>query len=314
MKTGDAPQRILGCIRRALPKSAATCLWLLKIILPVSLGVELLRYFGLLAYVAEWFGPLFALIGLPGETAIVFITSVFCPLYAPIALISTMSLGGREATILALMCLVSHSLIIESSVQAKTGSGFWEMTVLRLVMSFVIALTLNFVMPHEGWSVVGSAAGLAGADESFGGVLLDWLGGSLRIVGTILVIVTLLMILHYVLDEFRLMTGISALFAPLMKVMGLPRETAFLWFVGNIVGLAYGGAIMVEQVREGKLTPAAGNLLNYHLAVNHSMLEDTLIFVAIGIPALWILLTRLAFAAAVVWLRRLYGQLSARYI
>jgi hypothetical protein len=244
----------------------------------------------------------------------VFITSAFCPLYAPIALISTMGLGGREATILALMCLVSHSLIIESSVQAKTGSGFWKMTILRLIMSFVIALTLNFVMPHTGWHTVGSTAGMASMGTSLGALILNWLSSSLSLVGAILAIVTALMIVHYILDEFHLMHGISAIFAPLMKVMGLPRETAFLWLVGNMVGLAYGGAIMVEQVSEGKLSPAAGNLLNYHLAVNHSMLEDTIIFVAIGIPALWILITRLAFAIAVVWLRRLYGQISARYI
>ena len=36
---GTIGQRIWLCVRRALPKSAQTCLWLLKIILPVSLAV-----------------------------------------------------------------------------------------------------------------------------------------------------------------------------------------------------------------------------------------------------------------------------------
>ena len=35
---GTIGQRIWLCVRRALPKAARTCLWLLKIILPVSLA------------------------------------------------------------------------------------------------------------------------------------------------------------------------------------------------------------------------------------------------------------------------------------
>jgi spore maturation protein SpmB len=301
--------RIRKCVRLALPKSGKTCLWLLKIILPISLGVRLLQYSGLLGAFSAWVEPLFSIIGLPGETAIVFVTSIFCPLYAPIALISSMTLGVREATILALMCLVSHNLIVESSVQARTGSNFWEITMLRLLMSFVIAFSLNRIMPpHTGWGTMGVSVS-ATAENSLWEVFALWFTSSMKVVVTILLIVTALMILHYILEEFRLMRGLSSVFAPLMTVFGLPRDTAFLWLVGNLVGLAYGGAIMVEQVEQKKLSYRNGNLLNYHLAVNHSMLEDTIIFVAIGIPALWILLPRLVFAVAVVWLRRLFNYI-----
>ena len=39
---------------------------------------------------------------------------------------------------------------------------------------------------------------------------------------------------------------------------------------------------MVDQMRDGKVTKAEGSLLNYHLAVSHSILEDNLLFVALG--------------------------------
>ncbi len=247
--------------------------------------------------------PLFSHLGLPGETAIVFITSIFSPLYAPIALISSMSIGLREATILSLMCLTSHNLIVESSVQAKTGSNFWRITALRLCMSFVIALALNWIMPEGDWGQVGVAVSAETCD-TVGEVLLLWITASMKLVFSILWIVTALMVLHYVLQEFNLMQGISRLFRPLMKLFGLPEDAAFLWLVGNLVGLAYGGAIMVEQMEQKKLTYRNGNLLNYHLAMCHSLLEDTIIFIAIGIPALWLIVTRLFFAILVVWLRR----------
>lgn len=304
-----AGSRIWNCIKKALPKSGKTCLWLLKIILPISLLVRLLQYSGLLDKLSAGLEPLFSLIGLPGETAIIFITSVFCPLYAPIALIGTISLGLREATILAVMCLVSHNLVVESSVQAKTGSSFWGMTFLRVAMSFVVAYFLNCVMPAEGWGAIGISVNPEDTDSLYE-VLKLWFFSSLKVVFTILVIVTALMIVHYLLDEFRLMKKLSALFAPLMKLFGLPANTAFLWLVGNVVGLAYGGAIMMEQIEQKNLTRREGDILNYHLAMNHSMLEDTIIFVAIGIPAMWILFTRLLFAILVVWGRRGYGYLK----
>ncbi len=310
---GRTAERVWKCILRALPKAGKTCVWLLKIILPVSLLVRLLQYSGLLTKFSAWLEPLFSTMGLPGETAIVFITSVFSPLYAPIALITSMSLSVREATILALMCLISHNLIVESSVQAKTGSGFWEMTILRLSMSFVVAFLLNLIMPHSGWGVIGSSV-TPEACNSIGEVFILWFGSSMKVVGTILVIVTSLMILHYILEEFNLMKGLSAVFHPVMKVFGLSSNAAFLWLVGNVVGLAYGGAIMAEQMAQKKLSYKEGNLLNYHLAMSHSLLEDTIIFIAIGIPALWIILTRLFFAVGVVWIRRAVDYIYIRKI
>lgn len=295
--------RIGECVLQALPKAGKTCLWLLKIILPISLLVRLLQYSGILDRISEVLAPVFSRVGLPGETAIVFITSIFSPLYAPIALITSMSLGVREATILALMCLTSHNLMVESSVQAKTGSSFWGMTLLRLAMSFVIAFCLNRVMPHEGWGHIGIAQSAAVCD-SLPEVFMLWFTSSMKVVISILLIVTALMILHYLLDEFKLMRGLSTFFSPLMRLFGLPRDTAFLWLVGNVVGLAYGGAIMVEQMERKKLLYSEGNILNHHLAICHSLLEDTIIFVAIGLPAFWLIFTRLFFAILVVWTRR----------
>lgn len=297
--------RIWRCVKKALPKAGKMCLWLFKIILPISLLVRLLQYSGFLAVIADFFSPVFSFVGLPGETAIVFITSVFTPLYAPIALITSMSLGLREATILALMCLLAHNLLVESSIQAKTGSSFWKVSSLRIFMAFVIAFTLNLIMPDNGWGMIETTQSAETCD-SWGQVFVLWFTSSMKVVLTIIIIVTALMILHYLLVEFNLLNRFSAFLSPLMKVFGLPKDTAFCWLVGNLVGLAYGGGIMVEQIEEKKLSRESGSLLNTHLAISHSLLEDTLIFVAIGIPFLWIFLTRILFAILVVWLRRGY--------
>ena len=107
-------------------KSGATTLWLLKIILPISLLVRFLDYFGILTYIAQFLDPIFVHLGLPGSTAIVFITSIFLPLYAPLAIIMSMPITLRELTILALMCQTAHNLPVESAIQAKPEHRFGQ--------------------------------------------------------------------------------------------------------------------------------------------------------------------------------------------
>lgn len=295
-------KRILKCVREALPRSGKLSLWLIKIILPVSLLVRLLQYYGIIDYLAAYLHPLFNLVGLPGATAIVFITSIFLPLYAAIAVMASLAMTMREATILALMCLIAHNLLVECAVTRKTGSSFFGMAALRIAMAFVAAVFLNNVLPVDDTPFMQTAQ--IEHSDSLSAVLMAWLYSSLTLVITILVVVTALMILQRLLYEFRLINAISRPLHPLMKVFGLPDSSPFLWIVGNVIGLAYGGAIMADMIEEGNLTRKDANTVNHHLAISHSLLEDTLLFVALGIN-FWIIVgTRILFAMLVVWVRR----------
>ena len=60
-----------------------------------------------------------------------------------------------------------------------------------------------------------------------------------------------------------------------------------------------------EQTEKGKITHTDVNLLNRHIAMSHSLLEDTLLFVALGVAAGWIIFPRLIMAFIVVWTYRL---------
>ncbi len=92
----------------------------------------------------------------------------------------------------------------------------------------------------------------------------------------------------------------------MLKAMGLPPSTSFLWIVANSLGLAYGSAVMLEEVNQGRITKKDADLLNYHIAISHSNLEDLLLFAAIGVSILWMLIPRLIIAIVVVWGRRFF--------
>ena len=298
-------------ITPSLKKSAKTSIWLLKLILPISLAFRLLDYSGLLEHIASFLNPAFIHLGLPGSTAIIFISSIFLPLYAPLAIITSMTLTLRELTILALMCQIAHNLPVESAIQAKTGTSFWAMFSVRIVVSLIVGFALNLLLPHE----MGMPSFMQTSIESMNSlsdVLIAWGTTSFRLVIMIFVIISALMIAYRLLQEYKLINRLSKWIEPILKFFGLPKSTAFLWLIGYIVGLAYGGALMIDQMNEGKVTKAEGSLLNYHLAVSHSVIEDNLLFAALGVSFWFILVTRLIVAWIVVWLRRVFLNLKEK--
>ena len=295
--------RLYKCVLRAIPRSLSICVWLLKVMLPISLAVRVLQHVGFIDWLAAILSPIFSIIGLSGDSAIIFLTSIFLPLYPTIAVMTTLTLTLREATILAVMCLVSHNLPVECSVAHKTGSPFGRIVAFRIAMSFVSAIVLNWLLPQSDapFSFMNM-----GATEvtSWGMLFMQWLSSSLTLTVTIVLIVTALMVLQRVLEEFGWMHRIANILSPLMRLFGLPSGCSLLWLTGNIVGMAYGAAIMIDEVENGRLTREEANLVNHHLGVSHSLLEDTMLFVAMGISFWWIFLTRLALAMIAVWTMR----------
>ncbi|MFW5844570.1 MAG: nucleoside recognition protein [Spirochaetota bacterium] len=300
----DHVREVWKIFRGAIRPAVRSALWLLSIMVPISLGAALLRYYGLLGPLASPLAGAFRLLGLPAEGALVFITSVFVNIYSAIGVIGTLSLNLREATILALMCLISHNLIVETSVVRRMGSNGFAMLLIRLGGSLVGAVMLNLLLPESLTSMRPLGGGASVNAESLGVMLFSWGRDSLRLSGTIVAIVIGLTFLSRILEYYNVVGRISRFFRPILAVLGLPEKSAFLWVVANILGLAYGAAVMFENVEEGKLDREKADLLNYHLVLSHSLLEDTLLFVAIGVGAVWITVPRLILAALVVWGRR----------
>ena len=292
--------RIRQAIGKALPGAYRTSIWLLKIMLPVSLFVTLLSYFDILPRISSFASPLFTYVGLPGDAALIFVTSILTNIYTVIALMANLDFTVREGIIMASMCLISHGFIIETAVVKKTGSSATAMILLRLTCSFVVAFVLHRIMPDmEETLIKGSSHALSLQDT-----LLQWLVNSLQLCLQIILIVASLMILQRLLDEFGVLRLLSKIFTPLMWLLGLPSSVSFLWLVGNTVGLAYGSAILMEYAREDKISRRDADLLNHHLVISHSQLEDPLLFVVIGLPLLWLVIPRLVMAVIVVWLKR----------
>ena len=289
------------CLQEAIPIAWASTSWLLKLMIPISLAVTLMKHSGLLAWIAECINPLFIYFGLPGESAVAFISGATAGTYAGVAVMMSIPLTMKQATILSLMIALCHALPMECAVNQKTGSSFWKMGILRLMMAWLCALLLNQFLPE----IAGSYLYLgAEANSTLTEVMTTWAVSQVKMSFMVALIIYVLMVIQRMLEAYRLLKPLSHLLSPLMKFFGLPQQASYMWLVGNVLGISYGSAVMLELEEKGLVTREEANDVNFHLIMNHSLLEDTIVFVLAGING-WLLVgVRIAFAMALVWGRK----------
>lgn len=297
-------QRIVSSVKAVLPGTTKTCIWVLELTAGISLGVTLLQYLNVLPYISGLLAPAFKYLGLPGSAALSFITGYCVNVYSALAVASTLHLTVRQATILGVMVLCAHNMFIEVPVLKKTGSPAWKMILVRTLSALFLAFAMNLIMPGRtpvGESIVAQMPPHAAFWPTIGA----WALSTLKMCVKIVVIIYALNILQKLLKEFGIMEAISKFFFPLLAVFGLPKKTSFLWIVANTVGLAYGSAAMIDEVESGNLTKREVQLVDMHICVSHSNLEDLILMTTIG--AVWwiLLLVRWIWAIVLVWSLRL---------
>ena len=295
-------KKLLICFEYAFAPSVKTTLWLLKIMVPISLAVILMQHYGVIAWLSQYLNPVFRYLGLPGASAIAFLTAASVTTYAGLAVMMSMALTMREATILAVMMVLCHALPLECAVINKVGSNPYKMGLLRIMAAFIAAFGLNIVLPSMPRPFI--ARHTVAADVSVWDVVWQWACGSVRMSLMILVLIYTLMVLQRVLERYNIMRMLVVPLRPVMRFFGLPENAAYLWLVGNVLGISYGSAAMLDLEDSGQITREEANEVNYHLIMNHSMLEDTMTFGVCGVSAVCILSVRMLFAFCLVWGRK----------
>lgn len=138
---------------------------------------------------------------------------------------------------------------------------------------------------------------------------MDWqeflrvaLGGSLKSIWQMVVIIIPLMICLEVARDLKLLDRLADWMAPAMKFLRLPKEGAFPLLVGLTFGLAYGAGVILESVKNGELSWRDLFLINIFLVLCHSVVEDTALFVAVGADGTLILVSRIVLAVLVTFI------------
>lgn len=297
--------RVKSALLRGVKTGFKTGWWMTKMMIPITFGVALLKWLGVIDLIAEWMAPVFKLIGLSAEGVLVFITASLTNLYAAIALIATLNIDFRTATILAVMGLICHNLIVETIIQRKAGARGTYIVVLRISAAIVAAVALNAILPtdYSGTLIIERQAA---PTSELSSIMYEWLMSMVRLMPMMFALIITLNMLQQIMREYGWISYLTTPLRPLMSLLGLSAQSSFLWIVMNTLGLAYGGAVLISEYDNNDISHIEAKRLNTHVALSHSLLEDTILFLAIGIGAFWLFVPRLVLAIVTVWGERLY--------
>lgn len=310
-KTETCKQKFRKGLRNGIRSGYEGFIWMMKIVIPISLLTAILDWSGLLIHLDFLLKPLMGFLYLPPEAALPLLIGMLSSVYASIAAMIVFPFTTAQMTMIAVFILTAHALIQEGIIQGKSGIHPLKATLVRIVAAVLIILV---IAPWVGSSTEMPAAIEGGAVESeaFGEMIMRWIEATLWLIFKIFIIITILLTLLELLKSFDLVHPFVRALAPFLRIMGLDEKMGFLWMTAVIFGLSYGGAVIVEEAKNGRLNRDELELLHLSIGMNHSMVEDPALFMSLGIQPLWLYVPRLLMAIATVRIVRLYQYLIQR--
>lgn len=294
---------LLDSTKRGLWVGLRTTWTLGKVIFPITLIMAVLQYTPVLPWLAKTIAPLLKLFGLSGDAAIPLVLGYFLNLYAAIGAILTLHLTVKEVFILAVMLSFAHNLLIESSVAVKAGVKLWVVLTVRIGLSFIAAIMVNLLWNGgQDAAQYGFIQTTAAHPSGFGAILMEGIQKAGLGIFQLAMIVIPLMVVIQLLKDLQWLTKFSKGVAPITRALGMKENTSTTMAAGLLFGLAYGAGVMIQAVQEDGVSKKDLTLAFIFLVACHAVVEDTLIFVPLGIPVWSLFLIRLGVAIAITWI------------
>lgn len=133
-------------VLRGSRKAVKVIVNLMKYIIPAIFILKILEHSGWLLRIADFFSPYMAVMGLPGEGALVVMMGQVS-LYSAIAAMVTLGLTAKQITIMSTFVSICHALAIETVVVSKGGGSGLLVASLRFIGAVLTCMILNLVIP-----------------------------------------------------------------------------------------------------------------------------------------------------------------------
>ena len=130
-------------------------------------------------------------------------------------------------------------------------------------------------------------------------LLHAFLVGSFELLWRMFVIVVPIMVVLELFEGTRPFRRLVGVWARLVRHVGLDERSAAPTLVGFLFGLAYGGGVIVRDVRRHDLGRRQVFIMSVFLSMVHAIAEDSLIFMALGASFVWVVVYRVLWAALV---------------
>lgn len=276
-----------------------TIYWeLFRIIVPIAFGTQLLIELGVVNQIAPYLDPIMSLYGLPSEWALAFLTCLLVGIWGAIGimfvLVPVADITVADITVFSSLLLFAHALPIEQRIIQKTGAGIWITTILRLVGGMIYAFSLHVFFEATGLFSEPIEPSFIPTSNA-----PDWREFTLNTavtMGWMLVVLASLILLIDILRWSGAMEWIKRLITPFFRYAGLRGEASELVAIGLLLGVSFGGGLLIKEARAGHLSPRQIFLSCVFMGFAHSAIEDTLLVVALGADLISVLFGRIIFA------------------
>lgn len=287
-----------------LLRRAGRAFWhMAKVMVPVMALVQLAEEYGISSMLGALLAPLMKLVGLPGEAGLVWAIALLTGFYggvgALVALLMQIELSALQLNVLLSMILFAHAIPVEQSIVRAAGGSFIFTTLIRLIAAFVF----GFILHHIGFYLDAlqepATLGLLPQASGQGGV---W--GFLRTTAkTLLLMFVVLSVLLAGLDFLKrigVFERLTQWLTPFFTKLGIVPNLAPLVVVGMLLGLTYGGGLIVAETRKHRFTKRELFTPLASLSIIHALIEDTFVVIALGGDVWVILLWRTLFALLII--------------
>lgn len=302
-------------LRDLTGRSVSTFLVMAKIMLPVMVAVRLAEHYGAIEALDPLLRPVMGLLNLPPEAAIVCLSSMVVGIYGAIAALPVLAgveLTAAQFTGLCMFLLFAHALPIEQAIIRRAGGSYWRTLLLRLFAACLSVVLIDWTSRLTGYLdrpqpldyLQGLGGGQAGTAE--------WLWASAMGMALLFVILTALLVLLDLLNRLRVTPVLNWLLSPVLRLSGLDKSVAQITTAGVLLGVAFGGGLIIAARDDPGITDEVRNRALYWIALCHGMIEDVGLLAAVGGEVLIMVFGRLGLTLAIfaLWVagRRMFHR------
>ncbi|MBN2135724.1 MAG: hypothetical protein JW737_08350 [Acidobacteria bacterium] len=309
--------RLSAFVKNTFNEVVSVFLTLFKIMLPVSIVIKILQELNFIGAIGSALSPLMKLVGLPGAYGLVWASSFITNMYGGIIVFFSIFPGNpitsAQVTVLGVMILVAHSFPVELTIARKAGIRIRYILTFRFLNALILGWLVYKIYSLFGlfekpvtlkWMPAKKAEGL--------GV---WALSELKNYIVIFLIIMALITIMNILKKIGFIGWLNDALKPVLRMLGLSANAAPLTMIGLTLGISYGGGIIINEAKSGKLNWKDILFSISLLSLCHSLIEDTLLMVAIGANVTGVLIMRILYAFILISLLvALVPRLSDRFI
>lgn len=294
-----------------LRKGLNSFVWMMKILVPISLLTAILDWSGWIGYLDSVIQPVMGFLYLPPAAALPLLIAILTGNYGGIAAMAVLPFTLEQMTLIAIFQLICHNLVQETVIQGQSGISPLKAASFRFAAAcatvVIVAQFMDLSCPTQFTCMAPVSDNL-----SFLQMLKEWFLTTSYLSVKIFFIIMSLLTAMEVLKNLGWIDRIVNFCAPGFKIFGLNSKGGIIWITALLFGLAYGAAIIVEEIRKGDLNSEELERLHLSIGINHAVIEDPSLYLALGIGALWLWIPRLVAAIVAVQLLILWQTLRRR--